>query len=387
MAEGPSNKKRRTEHEEETPNEEKELIERSITLNLSEYPDWVRRLRDEELVEVFKIGVLVRESLQMTVNSNQNHLKEVLESQLDSQMKPVQDKVASIGVEVSKKVQEIERKVTQNVSKNILDMTNAVSQFKQDVNGELTQIKTGLVTNVSEVANKVLPLDSLNTKIDDSKDKILKEMRDLSKSVEALGKPNTKGRMGESTVLEILKDAFPNFSVQHSAKIGKSGDVLVTTPEVEAFLIEVKNHDNPITKQEIEKFEKDVEGFPEAKVGIMLSLRSGIARRSKRGKFEIFQDKNKYFIYVPNAMKEENLIVWSVMLANELAQLNAELKDNQKLKLRTLYEDFKKSIESAKTSRGHLESLEATVKKLKESIEPILKIVEKSKTDLGKMLR
>lgn len=320
--EPPTKKSRNTEDEEETPNDEKEVNVRSITLDLSKYPDWVRSLSDKELEKIFEVGVLVRESLQMTVNSNPKHLEEVLGSLFESQMEPFQGRVDTI---------------------------------EEDVQVIETQI--------------------------------LEEMKKLSQSVEALGKPKAKGSMGERLVLDILKAGLPrSFTVQYSATFGNSGDVLVTTSEGENFPIEVKTQEKPIKKEEIEKFEKVVVDYPQAKVGILLSLKSGIARRSKRGKFEIYLDKNKYFIYVPNALEEENLIVWSVMLANELAHTNAELKENHKTMLSTLYENFKKSVENAKTSRNNLRSLEEAVKKLKESLEPILDILVQSKNDIYKML-
>ncbi|XP_031567966.1 uncharacterized protein LOC116302743 [Actinia tenebrosa] len=388
MADEPSTKKQKTEQGMGLPKEEKGANERSITLHLSKYPESIRSFTDEELEKVFEIGVLVRESLQMTVSSNQKHLEQVLASELDVQMKQVQATVASIKEQVNQKVLDIERNVSKSVSDNILDMTKVVNKFKQDVNGELTNLKTDLVTNVSGVADKVPPLDSLNTKINDSKTDIIEEVRKIDISVQALGKPKTKGSMGERLVLTIIKEAFPNFTVEHTATFGNSGDVLVTTPEEEKFPVEVKNLKSPVAKKEIAKFEKlVVDHFPEAKVGIMLSLESGIARRSLRGKFEISLDRNKYFIYVPNALEEGNLkVIWSVMLARELAQLNAELKENQTSKLSTLYERFKNNIENAKKSRRNLESLEATVKNLKESMEPILKIVEQSETDIYKIL-
>lgn len=56
--------------------------------------------------------------------------------------------------------------------------------------------------------------------------------------------------------------------------------------------------------------------------------------------------QNQYQIYVPNASKDENLIVWSVLMADELAEAShGELRMGQVEELEQLYDEFKSSKE------------------------------------------
>lgn len=125
------------------------------------------------------------------------------------------------------------------------------------------------------------------------------------------------------------------------------------------------------------------------KVGILFSMKSGIASKASNGRFQVKFDEvnNQYQIYVPNAGKGEDLIVWNVLLADELAQaLHGELIASQVQNLEQLYEEFKESKEHEKACRSNLESLEKTAKSLKENLNFVLKTVNTTRDKLEKLL-
>lgn len=66
----PSTKKPRLNPEESQP--EGQSHSRNITLDMAKYDEWVRKLSDEELVNIFGLGVAVKESVTLTVDVNQN---------------------------------------------------------------------------------------------------------------------------------------------------------------------------------------------------------------------------------------------------------------------------------------------------------------------------
>ena len=129
---------------------------------------------------------------------------------------------------------------------------------------------------------------------------------------------------------------------------------------------------------------------PQLKVGILLSMNSGIARRAREGRFEIALNQQKqYLIYVPNAYanNEEHLIVWSVVMAEQLASIEGgDLDDRKTQRLNQIYNKFKENIEHSNDCKSNLEALEITVEKLKSSITPILKTVDETKEDIYKLL-
>ena len=389
----------------EEPSSKKRRVEgRSIALNMAEYKDWVQDLSDEELVEIFKLGVLVKESVTMSVDFNQNHLEELLASKT----KPMQDCVASIEENVKRQVQDVQVKVSQDVGKNINEMTSSVQDLKNQVSSDMSKIKEDLFDSVTSVARKVPPLDSLCGQIYQSAESVKSQMkteiggleqrvgveikacqdqlRCLSSSLE---KPSTKGSLGERTVMKVLQEHFPNFSLYDVTRQKGKGDINAETQRGHKIMIEVKNHKNPVPRDEIERFEQDLANSPDFKVGILFSCESSIAKRSLNGKVEVSvgRNRNQYMIFVPNSSKDEAAIVWSVLMADELAEISGELAETKTRELKIIYEELSKNLQNAKQCRGNLESLKNCVKNLEDSVTPILDIVHKARNQINALLR
>lgn len=70
------------------------------------------------------------------------------------------------------------------------------------------------------------------------------------------------------------------------------------------------------------------------------------------------QSKNQYRIYAPNAMRDldGNLIIWSVLMAEQLAGINTELTDSQVQGLVQICDQFKKDVEHSKRCEDSLET-------------------------------
>ena len=202
-------------------------------------------------------------------------------------------------------------------------------------------------------------------------------------------KPTSKGLVGELDVISILKEGLPNHTVKDVSKRkgGRCGDIHVTsTVSGQKHLLEVKAHSKSVPASEIVKFEENLRDNKHIKVGILLSLDSTIAMRAKLGKFEITYDDKQYFIYVPNARKEKNLIIWSVLLADELAALDGELTDNQTQELLKLQRKFHENMDKSKACRCKFNSLKEIVDDLEANLMPLLDIIDGAKNDLNKAL-
>lgn len=367
----------------------------TITLDMKRYSTWVRTLSEDGLVSIFELGVKVRESFTLSVNVNQAFLEEAL----TSQMKPIQDSVSNIETEVKSQVNTVQ----ENVSRE-------VKTLREDLKDSLTE-------RVDTVAQRVPPLSSLNTTITQSEENIktqinssesrvhdgLKEIKDevhremktcndkLDQISKNLMKPGVKGVVGEMTVLKILKHRFPSWSVEDVASTGqKMCDIVATTPLNDKIMIEVKNQTTSVPSNECNKFEENLTAYSSYKVGILLSLKSGISNRSSARDFEVkfLQTKNQYRIYVPNAMQEPdgNRVVWSVLMAEQLAQIRMELTGDQVEGLEEICAQFKKDVERGRVCEESLRSLEKAMEKLKEDMSPFFETVRKTKESLLKLL-
>ena len=286
---------------------------RMLKLDLSKFPDWVRTQSNEELLNVFKIGVAVKESITMQITGGRRNFDQVL-------------------AQVQQTRTALEHKIEQ------------------------------LVPSLQNYRDTVLQLAS---------------------------KPTSKGLVGELDVISILKEGLPDHTVKDVSKRkgGRCGDIHVTsTDSRQKHLLEVKAHSNSVPASEIVKFEENLRDNKHIKVGILLSLDSTIAMRAKHRKFEITYDDKQYFIYVPNARKEKNLIIWSVLLADELAALNGELTKNQTQELLKLQRKFHENMDKSKACRCKFNSLKEIVDDLEANLMPLLDIIDGAKNDLNKAL-
>ena len=363
----------------------------TITLDMKRYSTWVRTLSEDELVSIFELGVKVRESFTLSVNVNQAFLEEAL----TSQMKPIHDSVSNIETEVTRQV----KTVQENVSREVKTLTE--------------DLKDSLTKRVDTVAERVPPLSSLNTAITQSEGNIKTQIDSTVKEINSsesrvcvelkmckdkldqisknLMKPGVKGVVGEMTVQKILKHRFPSWSVVDVASTGwKMCDIVATTPLDDKIMIEVKNQTTSVPSNECNKFEENLTASPDYKVGILLSLKSGISNHSSARDFEVkfLQTKNQYRIYVPNAMQEPdgNRVVWSVLMAEQLAQIRMELTGGQVEGLEEICAQFKKDVGRGKVCEESLRSLEKAMEKLKEDMSPFFETVRKTKESLLKLL-
>ena len=363
----------------------------TITLDMKRYSTWVRTLSEDELVSIFELGVKVRESFTLSVNVNQAFLEEAL----TSQMKPIQESVSNIETEVTRQV----KTVQENVSQEVKTLTE--------------DLKDSLTKRIDTVAERVPPLSSLNTAITQSEGNIKTQIDNTVKEINSsesrvcvelkmckekldqisknLMKPGVKGVVGEMTVQKILKHRFPSWSVVDVASTGwKMCDIVATTPLDDKIMIEVKNQTTSVPSNECNKFEENLTASPDYKVGILLSLKSGISNHSSARDFEVkfLQTKNQYRIYVPNAMQEPdgNRVVWSVLMAEQLAQIRMELTGGQVEGLEEICAQFKKDVGRGKVCEESLRSLEKAMEKLKEDMSPFFETVRKTKESLLKLL-
>ena len=448
--EEPSSKRSRLEEKEIHPSI------RYIKLDMSKYDISLQNYTDDDLVKIFELGLNVKESASLNVDVNRKMMEDALSSQmkpirdsvkqieeqvnkqvkkvqedvnekvgnemtkftekvkkmeetLSSKMKPIDESVTRIEQQVNAQVLKVRQNVTQEVGSEMTKFAKNVESLKNDVSGHMTKIKDELTNRVDTVAQKVQPLDTLNSSITtsagDIKTKIHEEIegseqrvsgqlkeceKKLDKISSSLEKPSNKGARAERKVIDVLKQNLTNFTfVPTHSEMGK-GDIKVHSPNNNNFMIEVKEWSGPLSKDAIQKFERNLAKSPHFKVGILLSMTSGIARRSREGRFEIAfdQSQRQFQIYVPNAYanNDEHLIVWSVVMADQLAQIDGELGEMKTKGLNKIYQKFEANVEHSKKCKLSLEALESSMQNLKENIRPILDTVNETENDIYKLL-
>ncbi|XP_028391346.1 uncharacterized protein LOC114516147 [Dendronephthya gigantea] len=345
---------------------------RTIELDLCQFPAWVGEASDAVLLELFAIGVKVKESITINITETPDHIQNIVGEKL----KPVYDKVG----EISQKFVAVQNEVTTSLTK----MHTGVSEM---------QVK--LVSDIHEVASKVPSLESLNTTLGKRIDAIQSSIRhsddNLTKLVTKYENPAIKGALGEDRVESILQAYFPTYTIYSVASQGRKADIQITSAHSrQKYLVEVKDRQNEVPAKDIERFEKNVVENKDFKVGILFSLRSGISVRASQGRFKIKYQDEQYYIYVPNAITGltdgQNLIIWIVLLADQLASLNQGLNNKQTEAVENLLQEFQQSAEASKNCRTHLNALRGSVEALEKDLVPLLKLIDNAKRKLNRAL-
>lgn len=422
---------------------------RNITLDMERYDQWVHELSENQLIGMFDLGVKVKESIVFTVDVNQKFMEtalsqqmkpvqetvknienevkqqvqavqdrvtknvgdqmkkmaddvqkftgdlkkdveDTLEDTLTPKMEEIQDTMKKIDEKVNQKVLEAQVEAAKSACDNVKKMTDNVLDFKQGLIESVQDIGTKLEDDVNSVAAKVPSLDTLKSQINESEKRLTVKLDSISA---ILQNPNKKGARAEKKVLDILMQNLreSGFTFQNTSSATGKGDIEAVTPDGYNIMIEVKEWRSSVTREAIEAFENHLAMSPDSKVGILLSMTSRIDNRSKNSRFEVDvnHDQKQYRIYVPNAYvdNEEHLIVWSVIMAGQLAKIEAgELGEKKTKKLSKIYDEFKDNIQYSKNCRTNLVALENSVKNLKANIVPILDTVDKTKNAISSLL-
>ena len=373
---------------------------RTIELDLRNYGEsakWLRGLSSKELLMIFEIGLKIRESTMLTVDVSQSFLKK----ELSSQMQPVKSTLESIEKEVNNQLREMRENVGRDVADKVKQMSTDVETFKGDLRKDIGTIQRELVSRVNTVVENVPPLNKvtdcveksernlnetihrdIKPVIDDCKMQLVEMSTSLKRSSHIIGS------VGQTLVINLLREQFGNFHVRDISNEPRKGDILMESPRQHKFMIEVKNRGSSnVPQSEIERFKSNLASSPDVRVGVLLSMKSGIANKVPHGKFQIIFNKNQYQIYVPNAGEDEAMITWSVMMADQLAQsMQGDLGTTRVEKLQELYKEFQETKDHEKTCRDNLDSLERAAENLRESMNFILNGIDKTRKKMKSLI-
>lgn len=135
-------------------------------------------------------------------------------------------------------------------------------------------------------------------------------------------KAQTKGREGEQDILEYLRTKFEysNAIVEYVGKDQKYSSDIYLEYEKLKCVIEIKNHESAIQKNDIKKFEEMYIKKEKYNCGIFISLESEYGAMSNRQDFYIKYIEDKPIIYLSNVSKNINKIIFGIKILNYLLE-------------------------------------------------------------------
>jgi len=114
-----------------------------------------------------------------------------------------------------------------------------------------------------------------------------------------------KGALGEMIMEEFLKKAY-DCSVEVISKEAQTADIRMIRT-LAAYFWEVKNYTRMVSKEEVEKFKRDLRLHPDVCGGVLVSLRQGIVGHNKGGDVDLeFLEDGRFILYLGNFMSHDD---------------------------------------------------------------------------------
>jgi hypothetical protein len=172
--------------------------------------------------------------------------------------------------------------------------------------------------NISCMTNNIV---STNTK----NDIILDDIREfISKyKISAI-----KGQLGENRLENTLNKMFPSDEIINVSGIKESGDFHLKRINQDTILIETKEYDRNVNRDEVDKFIRDCS--TQNTHGIFLSHNSGIANKKN---FQIELNNNKVLIYIHYAEYSPEKIQTAIDIIDSLSE---KIKDTNPHNIHTI---------------------------------------------------
>lgn len=174
------------------------------------------------------------------------------------------------------------------------------SSLRAQIHKELTASFEGLlkakeqqVQQATDVANRAI--ESVGKRVEGLQNSMTK----------TFASSKEKGSLGEMIMEEFLKKAY-DCSVEVISKEAQTADIRMIRT-LAAYFWEVKNYTRMVSKEEVEKFKRDLRLHPDVCGGVLVSLRQGIVAHNKGGDVDLeFLEDGRFILYLGNFMSHDD---------------------------------------------------------------------------------
>ena len=178
----------------------------------------------------------------------------------------------------------------------------------------------------------------------------IQPLNDLTKSLYGLNQSTKKGDITEALIDDIITKQFPEYNYDIKRGIAHNADGELTSPSGLKALVEVKNYNNTVPEDEVNKFKYDL-AYRNIRYGLFISTKSGI-QFQKPFSYEKYEKDGivYHIVYVSKIFEEHHKIYTSVLLLeniykfikkNECSKIDKAILNNIK-KIETIIDEFSK---------------------------------------------
>jgi len=152
-------------------------------------------------------------------------------------------------------------------------------------------------------------LEEINDSKDDSSDSFLSnQIDDMMSSIQKLtgvsNNSSKKGEVGEHMLEQVIAQRYGDLAYENKAKTPHSGDAWLSYPDGKTIMLESKNYNYRVNKDELEKMEKDmITNY--IKFGIFISWCSTVQNRKDLDIHTFYHNGETYIVIVISNLSED----------------------------------------------------------------------------------
>jgi hypothetical protein len=253
-----------------------------ITLKLSEfkkdYMEDIKMILTNNVAD--KIAPLLKEQNSIMIDKTNILINDILPKNNETLSKQMNESIKTLHYSI-----------TEDTNKFLSSSINprTLQDFISNLEQKFTQSEQRIETNIREIKITNDNIREISTAHQQTSLSLNATVNDMLKKME---NTSTKGKISENIVFNILNNLFPSATdIEYVGDKKESGDIMLVRENKPTILIENKNWDKIVSKEEVKKFIHDVE--TQNCCGLFLSQNTGIANKRN---FEISIHNNKHIL-------------------------------------------------------------------------------------------
>lgn len=243
-----------------------------------------------------------------------------------------------------------------NEKKLITNIDNSFRKYKDDIIFDLNN-------NNNNIKDKISLLESNLNNLD--VDNKLNEFSNIINKLFGINNNSCKkGDISEKLIYDIISQKFKNYNYEKKSHIAHHADGELTSSTGFKSLVEIKNYNHVVNKDELDKFKYDLK-YTNNTFGIFLSLQSGIVGKNIID-YEIY-DNNIHIIYISKLMDDINKLDYGIILSEILFNMNSSLSNDIKVdvitsKIKNKFNELDIILKKTVNLRAEYDKLELNIK-------------------------
>jgi hypothetical protein len=226
-----------------------------------------------------------------------------------------------------------------------------------------TIIRLGYNTYFNSISNN-LEYYSVKDDLVNTLNTTIQPLNELTKGLFGMNSSTKKGGVTETLIEDILLKQFPEYNYDIKRSIDHNADGELTSPTGLKALVEVKNYNNTVPEDEVEKFKYDL-SYRQINYGLFISTKSGIQYQKPFSYEKYEKDGTVYHIvYVSKIFEEQHKVYTGVLLLENIYKFvkKNEVKGIDKSIIKNLRK-IEKVIEEFSIIKNKYLEMESNIKK------------------------